>query len=85
MKITKAGYLGYFLKIHISENPTTEIYRSQGPVQLIFVGRLFIYFIFDARGQRPAIFRMRFSKIDHCVHWAKPQAKPLIIIREDES
>ena len=30
-------------------------------------------------------FQMKFSEIDHCVHWTKPQAKPLIIIREDES
>ena len=31
MRIAKAGYLGYFLKMCMSENRTTAIRRSQGP------------------------------------------------------
>ena len=31
MKIALPGYLGYFLKMRMTENPTTEIRRSQGP------------------------------------------------------
>ena len=37
VKIAEAGYLGIFLKMHTSENRTTEIRRSQGP------GALFIF------------------------------------------
>ena len=32
MKIQQAGYLGYFLKMRMSENRTTEIRWNQGPV-----------------------------------------------------
>ena len=31
MKIASAGYLGYFLKMRMSENCNTEIRMSQGP------------------------------------------------------
>ena len=34
MKIASDGYLGYFLKMSMSENRTTEIRRSQGPVYI---------------------------------------------------
>ena len=46
MKIAKAGYLGYVLKMRTNENGTTKIRRNQGPGVTIVYNNTWFSFIF---------------------------------------